>query len=83
MRHRTGPRLYLSHAVEVIDVVVVILSIVNACTNKIINLNMVRMVRWPPQPSRRRKLLSCPAFVANLLVPRPVHSIICILGRNL
>ena len=57
MQNLAGPRLYLSHAVEVIDVVVVILSIVNACTNKIINLNMVRMVRWPPpQPNRRQKL---------------------------
>lgn len=39
---------------------VVILSIINACTNKIINLNMVRMVRWAQ--------FAWPACIPNLRV---------------
>ena len=40
-----GPRSYLSSPVEVIDFVVVVLSVANAASGKLLNLNMIRMVR--------------------------------------
>ena len=40
-----GPRSYLSSPVEVMDFVVVVLSVANAASGKLLNLNMIRMVR--------------------------------------
>lgn len=40
-----GPRSYLGSPVEVVDFVVVVLSVANAASGKLLNLNMIRMVR--------------------------------------
>lgn len=44
-RNVAGPRSYLSSPVEVIDFGVVVLSIANAASGKLLDLNMIRMVR--------------------------------------
>jgi Ion transport protein len=54
-----GPRSYLSSPVEVIDFVVVVLSVANAASGKLLNLNMIRMVRCAHMDGVMRTTHSC------------------------
>jgi hypothetical protein len=54
-----GPRSYLSSPVEVIDFVVVVLSVANAASGKLLNLNMIRMVRCMHSEVGRAGMPAC------------------------